>query len=37
MPNVEFGWSRSEAWTGLVGCWAITEVDSPLAGILDRT
>ena len=36
-PTIEFGWSRSEAWTGLVGCWAVTEVDSPLAGILDRT
>ena len=35
VPNFEFGWSRSEAWTGLVGCWAVTEVDSPLAGILD--
>ena len=23
-PNVELGWSRSEAWTGLVGCWAVT-------------
>lgn len=37
IPSLEFGWSRSEAWTGLVGCWAVTEVDSPLAGILDRT
>ena len=34
-PTVELGWSRSEAWTGLVGCWAVTELDSPLAGILD--
>ena len=34
-PTIEFGWSRSEAWTGLVGCWAVTEVDSPLAGLLD--
>ena len=34
-PNIELGWSRSEAWTGLVGCWSVTEVDSPLAGILD--
>ena len=34
-PNVELGWSRSEAWTGLVGCWAVTEVDSPLAGLLE--
>ena len=34
-PNVELGWSRSEAWTGLVGCWSVTEVDSPLAGILE--
>ena len=33
--SVEFGWSRSEAWTGLVGCWSVTEVDSPLAGILE--
>lgn len=34
-PSIEFGWSRSEAWTGLVGCWAVTEVDSPLAGLLE--
>ena len=34
-PTVEFGWSRSEAWTGLVGCLAVTEVDSPLAGLLE--
>ena len=33
--SVEFGWSRSEAWTGLVGCWSVTEVDSPLAGLLE--
>lgn len=37
IPSLEFGWSRSEAWTGLVGCWAVTEVDSPLAGILDNS
>ena len=36
-PNIEFGWSRSEAWTGLVGCWAVTEIDSPLAGLLEVT
>ena len=34
-PNVELGWSRAEAWTGLVGCWSVTEADSPLAGLLE--
>ena len=33
--TVELGWSSAEAWTGLVGCWAVTEVDSPLAGLLE--
>lgn len=36
-PAVELGWSSAEAWTGLVGCWAVTEVDSPLAGLLEST
>ena len=34
---VELGWSSAEAWTGLVGCWAVTEADSPLAGLLEST
>lgn len=33
-PAVELGWSSAEAWTGLVGCWAVTEADSLLAGLL---
>lgn len=36
-PTVELGWSSAEAWTGLVGCWAVTEADSPLAGLLEST
>ena len=35
--TVELGWSSAEAWTGLVGCWAVTEADSPLAGLLEST
>lgn len=33
-PIVEYGYSSVEAWTGLVGCWVVTQVDSPLAGLL---
>ena len=35
-PIVEYGYSSVEAWTGLVGCWVVTQVDSPLAGLLDE-
>lgn len=35
-PIVEYGYSSVEAWTGLVGCWVVTQVDSPLAGLLDQ-
>lgn len=36
-PIVEYGYSSVEAWTGLVGCWVVTEIDSPLAGLLEAT
>ena len=35
-PIVEYGYSSVEAWTGLVGCWVVTQIDSPLAGLLDQ-
>ena len=35
-PIVEYGYSSVEAWTGLVGCWVVTQVDPPLAGLLDK-
>lgn len=33
-PVPEYGDSSAEAWTGLVGCWAVTEIDSPLRGLV---
>ena len=36
-PVAEYGDSSAEAWTALLGCWAVTEVDSPLAGLLEAT
>lgn len=36
-PIVKYGRSESRAWTALVGCWTVTEIDSPLAGLVDST
>lgn len=33
-PVAEYGDSSAEAFTMLVGCWSVTEVDSPLKGLV---